>query len=141
MEKPLPPGDCQKSIFLWDLQSGARLEEYTGHSHSIESLAISPDGKLLASASEDETIRIWDIKSGELLVTCYTLYEGFLWNTPPDELAPNGWLYTDRPDLVSLYEVENSDAAQPEYIYEEDERFQAFMQLYNDREMVFQAFK
>jgi COMPASS component SWD3 len=41
----------------------------TGHSESINSLAISPDGQLLVSGSEDTTIKLWDIERGECLAT------------------------------------------------------------------------
>lgn len=37
---------------------------FNGHGGSITYLAISPDGKLLASASLDNHIRLWDIHSG-----------------------------------------------------------------------------
>ena len=38
-----------------------------GHSDPVWSVAISPDGQLLASGSLDETIKIWNLGSGELL--------------------------------------------------------------------------
>jgi WD40 repeat protein len=38
----------------------------TGHSEPVISVTISPDGKTLASGSLDKTVKIWDIKSGEL---------------------------------------------------------------------------
>jgi WD40 repeat protein len=38
----------------------------TGHSESVDSVAISPDGQTLASGSFDKTIKIWDLRSGEL---------------------------------------------------------------------------
>ncbi|MBO1350910.1 MAG: trypsin-like peptidase domain-containing protein [Hormoscilla sp. GUM202] len=40
-----------------------------GHSSSVTSVAISPDGKLLASGSWDKTIKIWNLGSGRLLRT------------------------------------------------------------------------
>ncbi len=37
------------------------------HSQPINAIAISPDGKMLASSSKDGTINLWDIGSGKLL--------------------------------------------------------------------------
>ncbi|MGK7900273.1 MAG: trypsin-like peptidase domain-containing protein [Hormoscilla sp.] len=41
----------------------------TGHSRLVYSVAISPDGQLLASGSRDDTIKIWNLGSGRLLRT------------------------------------------------------------------------
>ncbi|MGB3420273.1 MAG: hypothetical protein WBA52_07530 [Dolichospermum sp.] len=41
----------------------------TGHSESVISVAYSPDGQTLASGSYDKTIKLWDVKTGNLLQT------------------------------------------------------------------------
>ncbi|MEH2353025.1 serine/threonine-protein kinase [Nostoc sp.] len=41
----------------------------TGHSDWIHSVAISPDGKILASGSCDTTIKLWNLATGELIRT------------------------------------------------------------------------
>ena len=40
-----------------------------GHTDNVRSVAFSPDGHTLASGSRDETIRLWDVNTGELLKT------------------------------------------------------------------------
>jgi predicted NACHT family NTPase len=40
-----------------------------GHSSFVNSLAISPDGKILASGSWDKTIKIWNLETPELIGT------------------------------------------------------------------------
>jgi WD40 repeat protein len=44
------------------------LSTYEGHTGTITSLAWAPDGKRLASASGDRTVRVWDAATGQLLL-------------------------------------------------------------------------
>ena len=41
----------------------------TGHTASVNALALSPDGRFLVSGSEDVTLKIWDTATGNVLRT------------------------------------------------------------------------
>jgi WD40 repeat protein len=51
---------CGDEVQLWDVLSGNRLALLEGHDHLVRSLAFTPDGSLLASASRDGSWRLWD---------------------------------------------------------------------------------
>ena len=40
-----------------------------GHSSGVNSVSFSPDGTKVASGSDDETVKLWDVTSGECLQT------------------------------------------------------------------------
>jgi len=42
---------------------------FKGHTKKINNIAFSPDGELLATASDDKTIRIWSLASGKRVAT------------------------------------------------------------------------
>jgi WD40 repeat protein len=54
-------------IHLIDLASGQMVRSLQGHLYTIYDLAFSADGERLASASQDNTARIWSVATGETL--------------------------------------------------------------------------
>ncbi|KAI0869654.1 hypothetical protein GGS24DRAFT_511741 [Hypoxylon argillaceum] len=58
----------KSDILLWDADKGTPLRIInSGHTRDIRSLTFTQDGNTLVSASDDYTIRLWDIHSGNLV--------------------------------------------------------------------------
>ncbi|MBD3305519.1 hypothetical protein GF339_03995 [candidate division KSB3 bacterium] len=51
--------------------TGEVIREFIGHTGEVWGVSVSQDGRLLASASDDQTIRVWNLTTGECLVTLF----------------------------------------------------------------------
>ncbi|MDD7589908.1 MAG: hypothetical protein SPJ75_05155, partial [Candidatus Onthomorpha sp.] len=60
-------GSGDKTIKIWDANTGERLKTLKGHSSWVSSVAYSPDGTKIISGSADETVKIWDANTGQCL--------------------------------------------------------------------------
>jgi WD40 repeat protein len=50
---------ADRTIKIWDSQTGILLHTLTGHTNLICSVVYSPNGQHIASASFDKTVKIW----------------------------------------------------------------------------------
>ena len=51
-------------VALWDLERGRVLREFEEHTSAVKALALTPDGRYLATGSDDQTARVWDTVTG-----------------------------------------------------------------------------
>ena len=57
------------AVWLWEAASGAPPHDLPGHRGKVNAVAFARDGRLLASAGDDGTIRLWDPDTRQLVRT------------------------------------------------------------------------
>jgi len=61
----LASGSCDKTVKLWDVQTGGIVKTFCGHVDYVCFVSISPDCAVVASGSDDNTIRLWNVQMEE----------------------------------------------------------------------------
>ena len=69
-------GSDDKTLRVWDLESGECLKTLEGHTEGVLSVSLSADGRRAISGSSNATLRVWDLESGECLKTLGGTLEG-----------------------------------------------------------------
>jgi WD40 repeat protein len=67
--KWLLTGGEDKTIRLWDLETGKEVRRFEGHTDKVRAVAFSPDGNRAVSGGlfSDPTVRVWDVEGGREL--------------------------------------------------------------------------
>ena len=58
-----------KTLKVCDLASGRELRTLPGHSGHVNAVAVTPDLMQAVSASEDQTLKVWDLATGTVIAT------------------------------------------------------------------------
>src|SRR5260221_9722502 len=57
----------EKTLRLWDADTGKQLRIFEGHTDGVIGAALSPDGTRVLSGGADKTVRLWDADTGKEL--------------------------------------------------------------------------
>ncbi|MBF0466503.1 MAG: protein kinase [Nitrospirae bacterium] len=79
-------GSLDKTLRLWDTETGTCLKTFTGHADGILSAYMLPDATLIISGSLDKTVRVWDVKSGY----CFQTFKGHMEGVTSVFIEPGG---------------------------------------------------
>uniref|UniRef100_A0A8C7T786 Apoptotic protease-activating factor 1 n=1 Tax=Oncorhynchus mykiss TaxID=8022 RepID=A0A8C7T786_ONCMY len=53
---------ARNAVFLWDIETSKKMADCSGHLSWVHGVQFSPDGSLLLSCSDDQTVRVWETK-------------------------------------------------------------------------------
>ena len=64
-------GSADRTIKIWDTRLSKLIQHYNAHDAAINQISFHPLGCHMASVSNDNKIKIWDLKKGTLDWTLY----------------------------------------------------------------------
>jgi WD40 repeat protein len=70
-----PMTESENAVRLWDTRAGKLLGICRGHTQGVRWLALAPDGETLASVSDDSTLRFWNVRTQQELLSIQRLVD------------------------------------------------------------------
>ena len=65
IERTIISGSADKTIRMWDIETGQCLRTFSGHTNWVNSVALFSDNSKMVYGSHDKTIKLWDIETGQ----------------------------------------------------------------------------
>jgi WD40 repeat protein len=62
-------GDASNDVRVIDAATGRVLYTLSGHTNGVSAIAFNPDGRRIATASQDRTVKLWDSETGHEVLT------------------------------------------------------------------------
>jgi WD repeat-containing protein 48 len=99
-------GGPEKTVRVWDAQSGKRITKLVGHTDNIRDILISQDGTTIMTASSDCTVKVWSTTAGRCMYTL-TMHDASVWSLFSNEPDLSVFYSSDRSGLVAKTDTRN----------------------------------
>jgi len=86
-KRQMVTGSSDKTLRLWDLETGVVLKKMEGHSSRVLGLAVSRDGQIIASGDLKGEIIGWRGETGESLTEPIKAHSDQIWSV---DFSPDG---------------------------------------------------
>lgn len=96
---PMLPGE----IKVWNVQTGKSIRTLKGHKSGINCISFSPDNKIIASGSFDQTVKLWDVQTGKAILTLTghsDVVTSVTFSLDGKLIASGGW-----DNIINIYDI------------------------------------